>query len=566
VCLCAPGGGMREMGDDELAQLRQRIAELEAERKRAEAERRERTAQLEALEEAAAVVSSTLHLDRVLDCILEQGERVIPGDAFNIMLIEGDAARIVRWRGREHLGAEGQVAGLAIPVAGCPNLAKMAQTGEPVVVPDTVSDPDWVSLEGEEWLRSYVGAPIRVGGVTVGFLNVDSSRPGQFGPTDANRLRVFANHAATALENARLRRELCHHAGRLEQRVQERTAQLAAQYARLEAILHSASTGIAVTDRQGEILEANPIVHTWLTERLSPEDAAWLLETVRDLARRAEERPKAVLELTGLDLELGAAPISEWGTEKAAAVVDIHDVSHLKALDRIKSRFVTDVSHELRTPVATIKMYAYLMRRQPEKWRDYLDPLAQEADHQAQLVLDILQIARVDAGRLMVKPAPTSLDELIEAAIASYYVLAESRELTLEHHPAAGGRLDAPPVVALVDPQRMVQVLNNLVENAICYTPEGGRVVVSASRQEAGGRVWATVAVADTGMGIPEEELAHVFDRFFRGVEPRLMQISGTGLGLSIVREIVELHGGHVTVESRVGEGSTFTVWLPLAD
>ncbi|HIQ00576.1 MAG TPA: ATP-binding protein, partial [Anaerolineales bacterium] len=131
--------------------------------------------------------------------------------------------------------------------------------------------------------------------------------------------------------------------------------------------------------------------------------------------------------------------------------------------------------------------------------------------------------------------------------------------LELEHRPAEPGP------VALVDPERMMQVLDNLVVNGIQYTSEG-RVVVSTGREEAEGRVWAVVRVADTGMGIPEEEMPHIFDRFFRGVEPRRMQVPGTGLGLAIVKEIVELHGGRVTVESRVGEGTTFTVRVPAAE
>jgi signal transduction histidine kinase len=111
----------------------------------------------------------------------------------------------------------------------------------------------------------------------------------------------------------------------------------------------------------------------------------------------------------------------------------------------------------------------------------------------------------------------------------------------------------------------MRQVLKNLLGNAILYTPEGGKVTVSIGEAEAEGRTWATVAVADTGMGIPKNELPHVFERFFRGQRPREMQVSGTGLGLAIAKDIVALHGGEITLESEEGVGTTFTVWLPIS-
>jgi signal transduction histidine kinase/HAMP domain-containing protein len=734
----------------------------------AEREQRELS---EGLEHAAAAVSSTLHLDRVLDHILEQVERVVAGDAFNIMLIEDEHAQVVRWRGYEPFAAEKLVSTVTFRIAEVPGLQQMVETGEPIVIRDTMTYPSWVGTPGMEWLHSYVAAPIQVGGVTVGFLNVDGTRPGQFGPADARRLEAFASHAATAIENARLfgavqqrvaemetlqRTSLqltssldlsavldsiatstltlvgandCHiylydeeadtfafgtalwkdgrheaavqaprpdgitatvargrhpvvindapshplyttpeaqewsvqaiagfplkragrvlgvftiaflrphtfsqeelrvlglladqaaiaienaqlyrrlrdHAKQLEQRVQERTAQLHTQYARLEAILHSASDGIVVTDAEGQIIQTNPVSHTWLAQTLSPEDAVRLREEVQNLARQVAaasapgERPKTVLELTGLDLELTAAPISQPGTEEVlrpdfgeigratqrrpAAVVAVHDVSHLKALDRVKSRFVSNVSHELRTPVTTIKLYAALMRRNPEKWEEYLAPLAQEADRQAQLVADILQISRIDTGRLELKPCPTPLNQLTKEIITSHQVLAQDQGLTLEHRlmdtPRAEpgtlaslegerpGTYSVEQPAALVDPERMRQVLNNLVRNAICYTPEGGTVTLSTGKKEAEGRVWAVATVRDTGMGIPEEELPHIFERFFRGEKPQLMQISGTGLGLAIARDIVELHGGHMTVESEVDVGTTFTVWLPLAN
>jgi signal transduction histidine kinase len=514
----------------------------------------------EALQEAAAVVSSTLEADKVLDRILEQVERVVPGDAFNIMLVtDDDKARLVRRRGYEHASTNDRDAEYRI--SDLPNLQKMMQTGETVFVSDTMTDPNWVMLGEEELRRSYTGAPIKLGGVTVGFLNVNGARANQFNAHDARRLKAFANHAATAIENSRLYQELRNYATQLEKRVAERTAQIQAQYSQLEAILRSSSDGIVVTDSQGKIVRTNPVADTWLTQTFAPEDTAQLKDAIRSLAIRSAERPELVLELADLDLELRAAPIKENGGKEVMAVVAVHDVSHLKALDRMKSQFVSNVSHELRTPITTIKLYTALMQQSPiEKWEEYLDTLAQEADRQARLVEEILQISRIEAGRLEISPRPTPLNELTQMAFVNHQPLAQEGELTIEYHPTEPG-----PVVQ-IDTDRITQVLANVMTNAIQYTPRGGRVIVSTGQEETKGRMWATVTVKDTGMGIPEEELPHIFERFFRGERPRSMQVSGTGLGLAIAKDIVELHGGTVTVESKVDAGTTFTIWLPLAD
>ncbi|MFN2110899.1 MAG: sensor histidine kinase, partial [Anaerolineae bacterium] len=113
---------------------------------------------------------------------------------------------------------------------------------------------------------------------------------------------------------------------------------------------------------------------------------------------------------------------------------------------------------------------------------------------------------------------------------------------------------------------KFMQVINNLIENAINYTPDGGQIQVATECRVKDKRSWAAVTVRDTGIGIPEHEIQHLFERFFRGGEPQEMRVQGSGLGLAIVKEIVELHGGTVTVESQVGDGSTFTVWLPLME
>ena len=168
-----------------------------------ESEKRQREL-AEALQEAAAIVSSTLDLAQVLDRILEQTTRVVSGDACNIMLIAGEHSRVVRWRGYETLGVGSDIASLALETERYPSLRQMLHEGIPWVVSDTTSDPHWFNLKGWEWLRSYVGVPIRVAGRTVGFLNVDGARPNQFTLDDGRQLQTFADHAATAFQNARL--------------------------------------------------------------------------------------------------------------------------------------------------------------------------------------------------------------------------------------------------------------------------------------------------------------------------------------------------------------------------
>ncbi|MGD2144033.1 MAG: GAF domain-containing protein, partial [Anaerolineae bacterium] len=417
-----------------------------------EAEREQRQLS-EALEDAASAVSSTLELEQVLDRILGQVERVVAGDAVNVMLIQDGHARVVRWRGYEKMGVAQEVSAYSLPVSEYDNFTDMSRTGRSVVVRDTRTDDDWIRHEGWGWLRSYVAAPIQIGDSTVGFLNVDSARPGQFTSNDARRLETFASHAATAIENARLYERLRDHAETLGERVADRTAQLQAQYARLEAVLDSTVNGIVVTGPEGELVLTNPVAREWLTQSLSPEEANLLRQTVREMGDRADENPEQVLELTGLDLQLRAATISEPGVEEATAVVAIHDISHLKALDRMKSRFVSNVSHELRTPIATIKLFVHLMQKQPERWHEYLEPLAQEASHQADLVEDILEISRVDAGRLEVKPERTNMRYLAETVVASHQPRAQELGLTLEH------RSTGPGPESFVDRQRMAQVL-----------------------------------------------------------------------------------------------------------
>lgn len=520
---------------------------------------REQRALAETLAKTAITLTSTLEVGELLNRVLELIAQVVPGDAFNIMLVEDDSARIVYSRGYEAFGVEDYINTFALPLADFPNLQEMALSSRPILIPDTAADPRWIVIKELEWLRSYVAAPIMVKGVAVGFLNVDGTRPHQFGPADAARLEAFAAHVATALENAHLYQALRDYASSLEARVRERTALLAAQYARLEAILRSTGDGIVLTDGQGKILQANPVAQRWLTRDLAPEDAENLREVIRNIARKAREQVEEIVELPGLDLQVRTTRIEGYDGD-AAVVVVLHDVTRFKTLERLRARFISNISHELRTPITTIKTYIHLLRRAPELLPQCLDILEKEANWQARLVEDVLQISRLDSGKAEMRFQVVSLNELVEQVLASYRPLAQVRGLTLE------SRLAEPSPTVSGDSDALLMALNNLVHNAIQYTLQGGRVEVITVEGDREGRRWATVTVADTGIGIPKGELPYIFDRFFRGKQPRQMQIPGTGLGLSIVKEMVDRHGGLVTVESEEGKGSRFTLWLPIAE
>ena len=513
-----------------------------------------------ALEAATSVITSTLDLDQVLDRILKQTARVVDGDTFNIMLIEDNKIRIVRRRGYESIAADLQPEVLHQPFETYPNLLRMMRTGRPIVTPDTVNDPDWVSSLEHEWRRSYVAAPIHIGGETVGFLNVNSTQPNQFDAYDAQRLKAFADHAAIAIQNARHYERQRHYADELEQRVQRRTMLLQAQKAWLEAILSSTTDAIFVTDSDGQIVQSNRVANMWLRQILPPDEVPLLRTKIRELAHRAKDRPEILIELSGMDLQLSAAPISEQDTTGPAVVIVGHDVTHLKTLERIKSRFVSNASHELRTPIASIQLYASLLRNAtPHRQDQYLKALDQEVAQITRLIEDILEISRIDAASLDFDPQPVNFDQMTATAVASYQLLAESEGVTLSY------QAQTPGVRALIDTDKFSHVVGNLIINAINYTPAGGHINVSTTEQTIDERTWAALIVADTGMGIPASELDHVFERFYRGEQPRRQQIRGSGLGLSIVKEIVKLHGGQVTIESEVNVGSTFTVRVPLA-
>ena len=538
-------------------------------------EARRRALEQETLREAALALSTVRDPEEAVERILAELERVVPYDSASIQWLEGNRLRIIGGRGFPNLE---ELLGITFDLTRDDNPNRwVVETRRPVIEEDVSARYAEFRREphAQARIRSWLGVPMMIGERLIGMIALDKREPGFYTEAHARLAEAFAAQAAVALENARLHAELQAYAGELEKRVTQRTTQLRRAQERLQAILDAAGEGIFVTDSRGRIEYLNPAA-----ERMT----GYSLEELRGhlpallLAEEEErERMKQVGQMlskggawrgeirmrrkdgTVFDAALVIAPIPDESGDPSGYVTVVEDVTPFRELDRTKTRFIHNISHEFRTPLATAKLYAELIRRQPASQREHLVALEGELDHLSTLVEGILEVARLDAGRMALRLRVLSLNDLVLSAMEQYRVLAQEKGLEIESRLA-----ESSPVVE-ADPVLMKRVLDNLLTNAIRYTLSGGRIVVATGTAQVKGRTWATITVSDTGIGIPEEELPHIFERFFRGEEPRRMQISGTGLGLSIVQELVERHGGFVTVESEVGEGSTFTVWLPMA-
>lgn len=241
--------------------------------------------------------------------------------------------------------------------------------------------------------------------------------------------------------------------------------------------------------------------------------------------------------------------------ERTRDLADAND--RLRELDRLKDQFVSNVSHELRTPLTNVKLYLQLLTRgRPEKRDEYLRTLQRESGRLENLIEDLLDLSRLDLKATTFHLEPVDINNLATEMIHDRAAMAADRGLVFDCNLAA----DLP--LAMLDARRFMQVMSNLSANAMNYTPVGGIITISTALQFWNNLAWVTFQVTDTGPGISEEELPHLFERFFRGEASRKSGAPGTGLGLPICREIVENMGGSITVTSRRGEGATFTAWL----
>ncbi len=250
----------------------------------------------------------------------------------------------------------------------------------------------------------------------------------------------------------------------------------------------------------------------------------------------------------GLPLDAGAAPSGQ-------VLLLIRDNSQEKRLQSQRNTFVTNASHELRTPLSNIKTRLYLLRKQPEKLEEHLAVMDEMAAHMAQLLEEMLDIGRFERGAVMLDRDHVVLQELVSEAVTGYQPRAARRSVTLESD------LSGQSIKVLVDHKRMVQVITNLISNAVNHSPQDGHVDIHVMLDpNSNGRKMACVQVQDNGMALSPDMLAQVFQPF---TNASMGLVSGTVLGLSLTKEIVELHGGDIKVESDAQKGTLYTVRLP---
>lgn len=338
----------------------------------------------------------------------------------------------------------------------------------------------------------------------------------------------------------------------------------------LSAILGRMAEAVIAADESGKILLVNPaaegmlrLPHDYSGRRLTELTLPFeLMELMQKALRQGTPQWGEVRIVLPEErfLDAYATPLVVDG-KRIGVLLVARDLTELKRLERIRRDFVANVSHELRTPIATLRSLAEALlmggKDDPEVLDRFLQAIADEAERMGKLLDNLLELARLEAGRREWRWQSVSVSDCVTQVAERFKPFAEGKGLKLTVRAE-------PDLMVRTDPEALTQILSNLLDNAIKYT-ERGEIAVVAERLETADGVWVAVHVRDTGIGIPPEHLPRIFERFYRVDKARSHQQGGFGLGLSIAKHLAESLGGKITVQSEVGKGSTFTVWLPLA-
>jgi len=531
---------------------------------------------LDALYRIARELSVSLDLDRVLNRTLTLVAQAVGVKQASLLLVDRESDCLVY---RAALGRRDY-----LPRGGVRTRYKQGvglagwvwEHNEALIVADLHQDPRWIPDEDDSLAdrRAALAVPLSAGEDVLGVLLLFHPQEGFFTEAHFRLVSAAASQIAAAINNAELYRLIRESAERLGNMLLAQQE----EYAKSQSILEGVSDGVMVTDVDGQVILFNAAA-----ERILGASREWILG-----------RPMA--ELSGLYGSEGldwVGRVAEWTSgitswEKGAflerrleiedRVVSVRlapvlmqdgflgtvsvfrDITKEVEAEQAKSEFVSTVSHELRTPMTSIKGYTDLLYlgaagEVNESQRHFLSIIKSNVDRLTTLVHELLDISRIETGRIRFNFKPLSMGQIINEILLAMRAQAEEKHLQLTANVPA----DLPPVRG--DHDRVTQILTNLVANACQYTSNGGKINVTARPTDG----FVQIDVSDTGIGIADEDREKIFERFFRADHPLVRETDGTGLGLPIVKSLIELHGGRIWVESELGKGSTFSFTLPVS-
>ncbi len=408
-------------------------------------------------------------------------------------------------------------------------------------------------------LLTGVGLPLVVFQRVIGVIFIFRGYAGTFSGNDRALLQSFANQAAIAVHNAQLYTQV--------RREKQRT----------EALLDTVADGILILTPEYRVERVNPaLLRMLMAENRQVlgqphhQVISWVRRRHGMTLEQAEAggwplSPDAALYVEGdvrrfdgslLPVGITYAPLMSPENRLLNIIATVRDITHFRQAEELKSTFISVISHELKTPVALIKGYVATLRREDVQWdadivRDSLQVIEEEADRLTELIENLLEASRLQAGGLKLHFAPVSLEALARRMAKRFETQTEKHTFTLDFPP------DFPPVMG--DEERLTQVFSNLVSNAIKYSPAGGEIRIHGQTL----RDQAVVCITDQGPGIAPGDAPHIFDRFYRSDEAS-RTTKGAGLGLYLTRAIIEAHDGRIWVDTRYRGGARICFSLPL--
>ncbi|MBZ0297660.1 MAG: GAF domain-containing protein [Anaerolineae bacterium] len=417
---------------------------------------------------------------------------------------------------------------------------RVARSGRAEIIPDVSLDKDFVRVTN--FTNSQVSLPVMREDRVIAVITVESKKINGFNDSHVEFVEKLAARAGVAIDNARLFNET------------ERERQ------KLSHILNNTADIVIVNDTKDHIMLMNPSAYQLFN--LHPEQNyagqsfkdVFAKTALIDAFKRAKKSTGSLTEEIVLDNER-TFNINLTHQEDIGWIIVMHDITPFKEMDRLKSELIATVSHDLKQPLSVMNGYTELLllhNKLDEAGVGFVEMVRKSIQNMRQLIDDLLDLAKIESG-IRLDLHPTRLTGLIDECIAALQPGISAKELTVTTELPA----DLPLVNG--DSARLQQIFSNLIGNAVKYTPASGHIIVKAEQQDNS----VQVDIQDDGLGISPNDQAHIFDRFYRVRRPETDSIEGTGLGLAIVKSLIEAHQGKISLESRLSEGSTFSVTLP---